>query len=298
MVTRLAVLLFAFAAVVVRAESAQLPLEIKGDWLPGAMLFGHTVPEATVSVMNKTLTADAKGNFVFGLGRDAKGEQTVTVSKGGTEFSAQYTVQPRQYDIQRITGVEQKYVEPPEDVLARIQEDSAQVANARRVLSRETHYREPFIWPAEGPVTGVYGSQRVFNGVPKRPHFGLDIAGPVGTTVVAPAGGVVVLVAPDMYYSGGTLIVDHGYGITSTFIHLSKILVKPGARVRRGQKIALIGSTGRATGPHLDWRVNWFDERLDPALLLPDFASRQAEATSDKANTQQAAPEKPALNNR
>ena len=129
-------------------------------------------------------------------------------------------------------------------------------------------YLEEFVWPLRGAITGVYGSQRVYNGVPKSPHYGIDIAGPTGAPVIAPAPGLVSFAAADLYYSGGTLIVDHGHGLSSTFIHLNKVLVKAGQRVEKGQIIAEVGASGRATGPHLDWRMNWMGVRVDPGLLM------------------------------
>lgn len=261
--------LFGLIPAAIAAEpNERPPLEIKGAWMPGGMLIGRTAPGASIEVMGHTLLADSDGRFVFGLGRDVNGTVQLDVESNGNKHTFEYPVSPREYDIQRIDGIEKKYVSPPEAVLSRIRDDAAQVSRARDVFSQETFFLQQFKRPAEGPVTGVYGSQRVFNGEPRRPHYGLDIAGPVGTPIYAPAGGVVRLAVPDMYYSGGTLIVDHGYGITSTFIHLSKILVKPGQRITQGEQIALMGSTGRVTGPHLDWRINWLDQRLDPALLL------------------------------
>jgi murein DD-endopeptidase MepM/ murein hydrolase activator NlpD len=138
----------------------------------------------------------------------------------------------------------------------------------------------PFIWPVTGRISGVYGSQRILNGKPKRPHYGVDIAAPTGTPVKAPADGVVSLVHNDMFYSGGTLIVDHGHGLSTTYMHLHKILVKKGQRVKQGDVIAQVGATGRVTGPHLHWGMNWFDTRLDPSLLVPPMP--KPAATSDQ----------------
>lgn len=245
-------------------------LQLTGELIQGAMIRGKVAPGVVVKVLDREVFVDPDGEFVFGLGRDAPEELVVTtINAQGAPVKHAFTVKQRQYNVQRIEGVEQKYVEPPEEVLERIKQENAEVWQARQTQREAKEFAGGFILPAAGPITGVYGSQRVFNGVPKRPHFGLDIAGPVGETVRAPAPGVVTLAHDDMYYSGGTLLVDHGQGISSTFIHLSKMLVKEGDRVEQGQPIAEIGATGRVTGPHLDWRVNWFDERLDPALLLP-----------------------------
>ena len=248
----------------------ELPLAVEGEWLPGAMLIGRTAPGVSVKVLDRTIVSDAHGMFVFGLGRDTGNTVVLELeAPEGVQRRSEYAVQRREYDIQRIEGVESKYVSPPKDVIARINEDARKIRRARQIHSPTPFFLDGFIWPAEGPVTGVYGSQRIFNGVPKRPHFGLDIGAPQGTHVFAPASGVVSLVHSNMYYSGGTLIVDHGHGISSTFIHLSDILVTENQHLKRGDLIAKIGATGRATGPHLDWRVNWYEQRLDPALLLP-----------------------------
>ena len=153
-------------------------------------------------------------------------------------------------------------------MLDRIKNDNRIVALARKRNDARTDFDKGFIWPVKGRITGVYGSQRVFNGVPKRPHFGIDIAAPTGTKVLAPAGGIVTLAEDDLYYSGGTLIIDHGHGLSSTFIHLHKNLVKVGDRVEQGDAVAEVGATGRVTGPHLDWRMNWFKHRIDPELLV------------------------------
>src|SRR3546814_201475 len=171
--------------------------------------------------------------------------------------------------IQRIDGIAKDYVSPPEDVLARIRAD-AEAASAARAADRpETDFDSGFAWPAEGPISGVYGSQRILNGEPRQPHYGVDIAGPVGTPVKAPADGVVTLAHPGMYFSGATLIIDHGHGLSSTFLHLDSIGVAVGQHVRQGEVVARLGKSGRVTGPHLDWRMNWRDQRIDPALLVP-----------------------------
>ena len=142
------------------------------------------------------------------------------------------------------------------------------VASARARRDQRTDYAAPFAWPARGRISGVYGSQRILNGEPRRPHFGVDVAAPTGTPVYAPAPGIVTLAHEDMYFSGGTLIIDHGHGLSSSFLHLSEILVEAGTYVSRGDLIARIGATGRASGPHLDWRMNWLDRRVDPQRLV------------------------------
>ncbi|WP_370978040.1 M23 family metallopeptidase [Agaribacterium sp. ZY112] len=251
-------------------SAGALDIHFDQDLQQGALLTGKT-DAVKLSVLGRTLKPDAKGQFVFGLGRDAEPQLEVTlVGANGESELKRFTVLQRQYDLQEVNGVAKKYVSPPKEVSARISEDAAEVRKARELDRPEVvAYQQGFKWPAQGRISGVYGSQRVFNGVPKRPHYGLDIAAPTGTPVFAPVDGLVSLAHKDMYYSGGTLILDHGRGVSSTFIHLSQLHVKLGEEVKQGQLIGEIGATGRVTGPHLDWRINWFDQRLDPALLLP-----------------------------
>ena len=248
------------------------PPSVSGEWIQGGLLRGTIEPDSKVVIFERDVYVSSKGGFVFGLGRDAPENVILTVIRDGRRQQFDYPVKQREYKTQKIEGVAQKYVAPPPEVSERIRRDSAQVREARQVFTEDLAIEDGFTWPLNGRITGVYGSQRIFNGVPKRPHFGLDIAGPVGAPVVAPAGGTVTLTHDDMYYSGGTLIINHGQGLSSTFIHLSKILVEHGERIVPGQLIAEVGATGRVTGPHLDWRINWFDQRLDPQLLLPPMS--------------------------
>lgn len=254
----------------VSAEVRHLgPLALDGQWQQGGMVIGKAPQGTQVWLNDQPLRVAASGEFVFGFNRDEGTSVRLRWQQAGKQGQGNLAVAARSYDIQRVNGVASKYVTPDPKVAARIKEDNRKVAEARSRDDARLDFLPGFIWPAQGRVSGVYGSQRIFNGEPRNPHFGLDIAAPEGAAVVAPAAGVVSLTEPDLYFSGGTLIVDHGHGISSTFIHLSAIEVKPGQRVVQGQKIARVGSTGRSTAPHLDWRVNWFQVRLDPALLLP-----------------------------
>jgi len=253
-------------------------LEFQGVWQQGAMLVGHTEPGNTVVFQERTVSLTPQGYFVIGLSRDIKGPVVLEVGNGKESQQYSYPVAQREYKVQRVDGVPQRTVTPPSaEVLERIRREGRLVRKARADNDKREDFLQGFIKPLEGPITGVYGSQRVYNGVPKNPHYGLDIARPTGTVVVAPAAGIVKLVHADMYYSGGTLVLDHGYGLTSSFIHLSGALVKEGQRVEAGDAIAKVGSSGRATGPHLDWRVNWFSVRLDPALVLEYFPAVQGQ---------------------
>jgi len=177
-------------------------------------------------------------------------------------------VSPRDWPVQRVDGVPPKTVEPPPEIAARIAREQAQVSAARQRDDDRTDFAQRFIWPVQGRISGRFGYQRVYNGKPGSPHSGMDIAAPNGTPVKAPAAGVVTFAAPDLYLTGGTVLLDHGFGISSNFLHLSRIDVKAGDRVEQGQVIGAVGATGRATGPHLHWGMNWFDVRMDPLLVL------------------------------
>ena len=248
------------------AESA---IEWRGSWQQGALLLGRVKPGQVVTYGGESLETTSQGYFLLGLDREAGPVSRVTVRNAdGTEVNEEQMVAARSYAIQRVNGVPQKTVEPAPEDLARIASDQKLVNNARKVTSNETGFLNGFVAPIEGPVTGVYGSQRVYNGIPKSPHYGVDYAAPKGAIVRAPASGVVRLAHKDLFYSGGTLIIDHGHNLTSSFLHLSDILVSEGMHVERGDTVAKVGATGRATGPHLDWRMNWRDVRVDPQLVL------------------------------
>ncbi len=260
----LAACLFALLAFPVQA------VELEGKFRQGGLIFGKVTPGTKISLDGRVLRVSAEGDFVFGFGRDAPTHATLHIGRAGRAVEERkLEVSARKYRVQRIDGLPRRMVTPPPAVLARIKRENGAIAKARAGDSPAVHFRGTWLRPAPGPVTGVYGSQRILNGKPRRPHFGVDFAAPVGTPVVAPAGGKIVLAHNDMYYTGGTIIIDHGHGLTSAFLHLSALSVKRGDDVVRGQRIGAIGATGRATGPHLDWRINWFDSRLDPAFLLP-----------------------------
>jgi len=250
-------------------------ITLHGKLTQGALLRGKTQPNAKVWLgkgdKRREVQVSKEGYFAVGFGRKAALSQTLQWQLPGENTqSAAVSLQEREYKIQKINGLPQKMVTPPQAVLTRIKEDNRAVGQARALRDTRTGFMQQFIWPAEGRISGVYGSQRVLNGKPKNPHYGVDVAAPVGQPVYAPADGVITMYHNDLYYSGGTLIMDHGHGITSTFLHLSKGHVKKGQKVKQGELIAEIGATGRVTGPHLDWRMNWLNQRVDPALLVPE----------------------------
>ncbi len=244
------------------------PIELDGQAIQGGMMIGHAPPGSRVSQDGSPVMVSPQGVFLVGFGRDAAPHsELVVVLPDGQRVARQIEVARRQYDIQRIDGLPQRKVTPKPEDLAHIRADIAAARKARSLRDARTDFLSGFKWPAVARISGVYGSQRVLNGEPRRPHFGVDLALPTGTPVRAPADGIVTLAHPDMFYSGATLIMDHGQGLSSSFLHLHRILVKEGERVRQGQVVAEVGSSGRATGPHLDWRMNLRDKRIDPALL-------------------------------
>lgn len=246
------------------------PVRLDGDFVQGGLVVGRAPPGAAVTLDGTAVRLAPDGTFVIGFHRDAAPDAVLSVAlPDGAIETRPLAVAARDYRVQRIDGLPPKKVTPPADVIARIRAEAAEVRAARGIDTDAPWFLTGWIWPAAGRITGVYGSQRILNGQPRAPHYGVDIAAPVGTPVVAPADGQVALAHPDMYLSGGTLVIDHGHGVSSTFIHLAEITVAEGARVRRGDTVATVGATGRATGAHLDWRINWFAARLDPALLVP-----------------------------
>ncbi len=235
----------------------------------GAMVIGKVPAGSSVQYAGRTLRVSGYGSVVFGIGRDATGPLQVRITlPDGTQRTSSIAVTPRDWPTERVNGVPPKTVNPPAAIAERIKREQAQVTAARDRDDARTDFAQPFIWPVQGRISGRFGNARVYNGQPGAGHSGMDIAVPTGTPVKAPAAGVVTFAAPDLYLTGGTLLLDHGFGISSNLLHLSRIDVKVGDRVEQGQVIAAVGATGRATGPHLHWGMNWFDIRIDPLLVL------------------------------
>ena len=256
---------FFFSSAVAQAGS----LVLDGHFIQGGFAEGSVPPGSRVDFDGIEVPVGPDGDFLIGFHRDEAASPKLTVTfPDGSIDARTLSVAGRDYDIQRIDGLPDKKVTPPPEVLERISADAAQVRAARARRSAEAWYHSGWMWPCIGPISGVFGSQRILNGQPRQPHYGVDIAAPLGTPVVAPADGVVSLVAPDMYFSGATLMIDHGRGLASAFLHLQSIEVSEGQVVRKGDRIATLGGSGRATGPHLDWRINWFDKRLDAELFV------------------------------
>ncbi|MFB2653915.1 M23 family metallopeptidase [Shewanella seohaensis] len=264
--------------------STQAQVSFEGQFEQGALIRGKAPAGTQISLNGEALKVTPDGHFAFGFDRDAQLSQELRLvyPDGLTEVKP-LSVTKREYNIQSVKGISNKIMKPDPVAQERAAKDTAQVKAARGTFSEQTAFLQSFIWPLTGRISGVYGSQRIYNDVPGNPHFGVDVAAKTGTVVVAPADGVISLSVPDMFYSGGTMIIDHGYGVSSSFLHLSKLYVNAGETVKQGQAVAEVGATGRANGPHLDWRVNWFQMRLDPTTIVPSMATVLAAEKAQKA---------------
>ena len=249
--------------------SSQLnAIEFKGKFLQGHYIIGLTDPSAKIIIGKKEVKVSKDGYFVFGIDRDRKFDLTITKIEDGKKEKIIKKVLKRKYNIQRIDGLEESKVTPPESVYKRIKEENNKIGEARAINSDLPFFKNQFIMPVKGIISGVYGSQRILNGKPKWPHYGIDFAAKEGTEIKAMLSGVVTLAEPDLFYTGGTLIFDHGHGISTLYMHMKTLMVKKGQKVKQGDIIGTVGSTGRSTGAHLDVRLNWFQVRLDPATVL------------------------------
>ena len=244
-------------------------IEFNGKFIQGHFIIGNTYPGSKVIIDKKEIKVSKDGYFAFGIDRDRKYDVVIKVINEGKIEKIVKKIQKRKYNIQRIDGLEEKKVTPPEEVYERIKKENKLIANARKINSDLDYFKDNFIIPVDDAIiTGVYGSQRILNGKPKWPHYGLDFAQKTGTPIKAMVDGIVTLAEPDLYYTGATLIFDHGHGISTLYMHMNEIFVQKGDIVKQGEVIGTVGSSGRATGPHLDVRLNWFGTRLDPATVL------------------------------
>lgn len=241
----------------------------------GGLVFGRAGGAAQVSLGKRTLRLTGDGRFIFGIGRDEKGPLVLRLRyRDGRKEERRLAVAKRVWRIQRITGLPRAMVTPPKHLMARLTREYYLVRAARKTDSAATHWRQGLEWPAHGRISGVFGSQRFYNGKARSFHSGVDVAKPRGAAIKAPAGGTVTLVHQGMYFAGKIVVLDHGHGLASTFIHMSKTLVEVGDNVRRGQTIGLVGSTGRSTGPHLHWSLSWFQTRIDPQRAAKPMKKR------------------------
>ncbi|HEY2396686.1 MAG TPA: M23 family metallopeptidase [Rudaea sp.] len=250
------------------AIAAEAVVRVPDHLQQGQLVIGHAPPGSEIELGGRKLRVAGDGTFVFGLDRDAPATLRLNVHYGAHKEILQFKVGQRKYHVERVEGLPQKTVTPDPETAARIEREQAAVAEARKRDDAREDFLHGFALPVpDARISGVYGSQRIDNGTPKAPHMGLDMAVPVGTPVHAPAAGIVTFAEPDLVLTGGTVLIDHGYGLSSSFLHMSRLDVKAGDRVGRGKVIGASGMTGRASGPHVHWGFNWFDVRLDPALL-------------------------------
>ena len=246
-----------------------LAAEFQGSFKQGSFILGKTNPKSKVYIDKTKVRITKDGYFAFGIGRDRKNNIVIKIINDGKTDIIEKKVFKKKYLIQRIDGLPPKQVTPPKEVYDRIKADNILIGNARSIDSDLTFFKEKFKVPLKDSiVTGVYGSQRILNGKPRRPHYGLDFASPEGTPIKAMLDGVVTLAEDDLYFTGGTIIFDHGHGVSTLYMHLKDVDVKVGQKIKQGQKIGTVGKTGRSTGPHLDIRLNWFNVKLDPASVL------------------------------
>ena len=251
------------------SHSLLYAVEFKGNFIQGSFILGKTDPKSKIIIDKKKIKVSKDGYFVFGLGRDRKNDVTIKVLKNKKLEVIVKKVYKKKYRIQKIDGLPKKQVTPPKEVYERIKKDNIIIGKARSIDSKLPFFKNNFIIPVENSiVTGVSGSQRILNGKPRRPHYGLDFAAPEGTPIKAMLDGVVTLSEPDLYFTGGTIIFDHGHGISTLYMHLKDVNVNVGENIQQGEIIGTIGTTGRSTGPHLDVRLNWFDVKLDPESVL------------------------------
>ncbi len=238
---------------------------------PQSSLVIGTVPAgSTLSYDGRAVRVASNGRFVIGVAREQSGTMSLKLTApNGSSRMLSIAITPRTFPIERVNGVPEKTVNPPPDIAARIEREQASVNAVRTRDDDRNDFDTKYVWPVKGRISGVFGSQRIYNGTPASPHSGVDIAAPQGTPIHSPAGGIVTFANPDLYLTGGTVVIDHGHGVSSNFLHMSRIVVKVGDRVEQGQVFGLVGKTGRATGPHMHWGMNWFNVRIDPESLMP-----------------------------
>jgi murein DD-endopeptidase MepM/ murein hydrolase activator NlpD len=256
--------LFIFFILITQVKS----IEFNGKFIQGHFIVGKTDPKAKIIIDKKKVKVSNEGYFVFGIDRDRKFDLKITKILDNKKEIIIKKIYKRKYNIQRIDGLPENKVTPPESVYKRIKEENNKIGEARAINSDLSFFKDNFIMPVDGIISGVYGSQRILNGKPRWPHYGIDIAAKKGTPIKSSARGIVTLAEKDLYYTGGTIIMDHGHGISTIYSHLEDVLVLIGDQINQGDIIGTVGSTGRSTGPHLDFRINWFQTRLDPMSVI------------------------------
>ena len=249
--------------------SNALAIDFDGKFRQGHFIIGKTEPKSKIWIDKKPVKVSSDGFFAFGIDRDRKFDVVITKEINGKKIKIVKKIQKRDYKIQKIDGLPEKKVTPPKEVYERIKKENKIISNARSINSDLTFFKNKFKLPLDNAIiTGVYGSQRILNGKPKWPHYGIDFAAKEGTEIKAMLDGTATMVEPDLFYTGGTLIFDHGHGISTLYMHMKEIYVKKDQKVKQGEIIGTVGSTGRSTGAHLDVRLNWFGTRLDPMTVF------------------------------
>ena len=249
---------------IARADEARL--SFTGSMEQGGLVIGHTRDAAHVMVDDAEIHLSQNDDFAFGFSYDRTAPAHVKITYvDGTNDARDVTPVARTYETQSITGVPEEYVSPPPEVLKRIAHENELIVAARTHDTDADGFANGLDWPVPGIISSVFGSRRILNGKAMAPHLGVDIAAPEGTPIKAPASAV-VSIADDYYLDGGFTLLDHGRGVFTCYLHQSKRFVRAGDTVQRGQQIGLVGKTGRATGPHLHWGLNWFQVKLDPSL--------------------------------
>jgi len=258
--------IFVGAATSVRAQDA---IALTGAVEQGGLARGRVAPDTMLSLDGRKVRVAADGQFILGFGRDAPKRVTLTATfNDGRQHAQEIAIRRHEYQIQRIDGLPPQMVTPEPATMARIKQESAKIRAARATDSDQLFFEAPFEWPAVGPISGVYGSQRILNGEPRAPHLGTDVAAPTGTPIKAAASGTVTLAERDLYFTGGTVIIDHGFGLSTIYQHMSRLDVTSGQKIEQGETIGVVGATGRVTGPHLHWGVSWYEVPLDPQLIV------------------------------
>ena len=243
-------------------------IDLEGYFIQGGYVKGKMSSKIKIKFENRDVYLGKKNNFILGFGRDYSEVANLKFNIDNKWINKTLKIKKNKYKIQKIDGLPKKFVSPPKEIYERIIRENKLIAKVRTLNSKIDFTFQDFLLPANGIITGVFGSQRILNGKPRRPHYGIDIAAKKGSKVISPTDAIVRLSEKDLYFTGGTIMLDHGHGITSVYSHLSKVLVKKNDKIQKGDVIGLIGSTGRSTGPHLDWRINWFDQRLDPMMFI------------------------------
>ena len=257
-----------FAQEELKFSIGQNIINLKGYFIQGGYVKGKTSSKIKIKFENRAIYLGKKNKFILGFGRDYPEVANLKFNIDNKWINKTLKIKKNKYKIQKIDGLPKKFVSPPKQIYERIIKENELIAKVRTLNSKVEYTFQDFLLPADGIITGVFGSQRILNGKPRRPHYGIDIATKKGSKVISPTDAIVRLSKRNLYFTGGTVMLDHGHGITSVYSHLSKVLVKNNDKIQKGDVIGLVGSTGRSTGPHLDWRINWFDQRLDPMMFI------------------------------